>query len=73
MKIGQKVKTQDSKAPCGRKPCEAEVFRITGDKVYIHIAWYSSLDYMSDYHEYKWFDKSFIEPLLITPNLNYNL
>ena len=59
MKIGQKVKTQDG-------TCEAKVFRIKGDKVYIHIAWYSKLNYISDYHEYKWFDKSFIKPLLIT-------
>jgi hypothetical protein len=57
MKIGQKVKTQDT-------TCVAKVFRIDGDKAYIHMEWRSKLDYISDYHEYKWFDKSLIEPLL---------
>lgn len=57
MTIGQKVKTQD-------KNCIAKVFRIDKEKVYIHINWPSKLNYISDYHEYKWFDKSFIEPLL---------
>ena len=59
MKIGQKVKTQDN-------DCVAKVFKIKGDKVYIHMSWVSlvAYSYISDYHEYKWFDKSFIEPLL---------
>jgi hypothetical protein len=57
MQIGQKVKTLDS-------TCEAKVFRIDGDKIYIHMAWYAKLDYISDYHQYEWFDRCVIEPFL---------
>ena len=57
MNIGQKVKTIDSR-------CEARVYQIKGDKVRIRTSWYSKLHYISDFHQFDWFDKCLIEPLL---------
>ena len=56
MKIGQIVKTSDH-------TCKASIFQIKGDRVRIKMTWKSGLSYISDFHQYGWYDKADIAPL----------